>query len=273
MSWTEEIELRRELKTNTLGLASLARQKSRIRYLQDGDANTKFFHLQACHRKRKSYIPTFAHEGRTFTSEEAKSEAVFDYYNGLLGMRFRRLHRIDLDHLNLPRLDLQELAAPFTETEIARIVHECPPDRATGPDGFTARFYRSAWPVIKQDVCNTFEALWQQDWRSFDLLNDASMVLLRKNETPAGLRDYRPISLVHSFSKLVTKGLAMRLAPFMNGLVKQNQTAFIKGRRIHDNFRSVQLYCRWLHTRQHACILLKIDIAKAIRLRSLAVSS
>jgi hypothetical protein len=38
---------------------------------------------------------------------------------------------------------------------------------------------------------------------------------------------------------------------------------FIKGRRIHDNFRSVQLYCRWLHARRHACILLKIDIAKA----------
>lgn len=27
--------------------------------------------------------------------------------------------------------------------------------------------------------------------------------------------------------------------------------------------RSVQLYCRWLHARHHACILLKIDIGKA----------
>jgi hypothetical protein len=89
------------------------------------------------------------------------------------------------------------------------------------------------------------------------------MVLLRKKETPASLKDYRPISLIHSFGKLVKKGLAMRLAQFMDGLVRHNQTAFIKGRRIHDHFRSVQLYCRWLHSRQHACILLKIDIAKA----------
>lgn len=49
----------------------------------------------------------------------------------------------------------------------------------------------------------------------------------------------------------------------MDALVRGNQTAFIKGRRIHDNFRSVQLYCRWLHARRHACVLLKIDIAKA----------
>ena len=75
--------------------------------------NTKFFHLQACHRKRKNYIPTLVHEGHTFTSEEAKSEAVFDYYNALLGTRFHHSHRIDLERLNLPRLDLQALAEPL----------------------------------------------------------------------------------------------------------------------------------------------------------------
>jgi hypothetical protein len=252
------LELRHELKASTLGLASLsrtiARQKSRYRYLKDRNANTKFFHLQACHRKRKSYILTFLHEGRTFTTVEAKSEAIFDYYDAILGTRFRCLNRIDLDRLDLPRLDLEVLATPFTEAEVAKIVQECPPDRAPGPNGFTGRFYRAAWPVIKDDLCSTFNSLWQQDWRSFYLLNDASMVLLRKNETPANLRDYRPISLIHSFGKLVTKGLALRLAPFMSSLVRPKQTTFIKGRRIHDNFRSVQLYCRWLHARQHACI-------------------
>lgn len=92
------------------------------------------------------------------------------------------------------------------------------------------------------------------------------MVLLQKNETPAGLRDYRPISLIRSFSKLISKGLALRLAPFMDALVRANQTTFIKGRRIHDNFRSVQLYCRWLHARKYACILLKVDIARVFDL-------
>jgi len=89
------------------------------------------------------------------------------------------------------------------------------------------------------------------------------MVLLRKNDALAGLWDYRQISLIHNFSKLVSKGLALRLASFMDTLICANQTAFIKGRRIHDNFRSVQLYCWWLHARQQACILLKVDITKA----------
>ena len=61
----------------------------------------------------------------------------------------------------------------------------------------------------------------------------------------------------------MSKGLALRLAPFMGSLVRSNQTTFIKGRRIHDNFCSVQLYRHWLHVKHHSCILLKVDIAKA----------
>lgn len=89
------------------------------------------------------------------------------------------------------------------------------------------------------------------------------MVLLQKNMAPSGLKDYRPISLIHSVGKLFSKGLAMRLAPRMSELVQVNQTAFIKGRRIHENFRSVQLTCCWLHAKKSLAILLKVDLAKA----------
>lgn len=71
-----ELELRRDLKLNVLGLASLARtvarQRARIRYLREGDANTRFFHLQACHRRRKNYLASIQHEGQTFSEEEAQ---------------------------------------------------------------------------------------------------------------------------------------------------------------------------------------------------------
>lgn len=262
-----ELALRSDLKVMTLGLASLARtivrQKSRCRFLSEGDAKTRFFHLQNCHRWRKNYLHSFPHEGVLFSTDEAKSEAVFDYFNGVFGSRFQRSHSIDLERLDLPRLDLSDLAAEFTDDEITRAVMETPADRAPGPDGFTGRFFWAAWPVIKADVCAVFRALWAQDWCSFYLVNAANMVLLRKKDDLQGQRDYQPISLMHSFSKLFSKALALRLSPFMDRLVHANQTAFIHGRRIHDNFRSVQLYCRWLHAGRRPCILLKIDIAKA----------
>ena len=50
-----------------LGLSSLertmARQRSRIRQLSDGDANTAYFHLIARDRKQRSYIPALLVDG------------------------------------------------------------------------------------------------------------------------------------------------------------------------------------------------------------------
>lgn len=89
------------------------------------------------------------------------------------------------------------------------------------------------------DVVSAFNALWSLDSRSFHLLNDALMVLLRKNSAPTTLKDYRPICLMHSFSKLFAKCLARRLAPHLKEMVAPNQSALIKDRSIHDNFKSV----------------------------------
>jgi len=82
-------------------------------------------------------------------------------------------------------------------------------------------------------------------------------------ESGGSARALRPISLMHSFSKLFAKCLATRLAPKPKDIVAMNQSALIKGRAIHDNFRTVQLACRWLHSRKFPAVLIKIDIAKA----------
>jgi hypothetical protein len=89
------------------------------------------------------------------------------------------------------------------------------------------------------------------------------MVLLKKTDVPSGLKDYRLISLIHLVGKLFSKGLAMRLTPRMHVLVRTNQSAFIRGRQIHENFRTVQLTCKWLHANRCPSILLKVDLAKA----------
>jgi hypothetical protein len=104
------------------------------------------------------------------------------------------------------------------------------------------------------------------DFRSFHLLKEAVMVLLHKTQALAGLKDYRPISLIHSVGKLFSKTMALRLAPRMHEVIKINQSAFIQGRRIHEIFRTVQLSCRWLHVQHVSSVLLKIDLAKAFDL-------
>lgn len=146
---------------------------------------------------------------------------------------------------------------------IWQAIMDMPPDKAPGPDGFTGLFYHTAWPIIKNDIMRAFQAIWSVDSRSFYLVNQAYMLLLRKKKDVATVGDYRPISLIHSFAKLLTKVLACRLAPLMQSSVKPNQSAFIKTRLIHENYKAVQLTAKMLHRNKILSALLKVDIAKA----------
>jgi hypothetical protein len=61
----------------------------------------------------------------------------------------------------------------------------------------------------------------------------------------------------------VSKLLANRLAGKLPSLVSNSQSAFIKGRCIHDNFILVQQTAKALHRPKETRILLKLDITKA----------
>jgi hypothetical protein len=101
------------------------------------------------------------------------------------------------------------------------------------------------------------------DGRGFGKLNRALITLIPKKPDADSVGDFRPISLVHSFSKLFSKILANRLRPRLPELVSTNQSAFVKGRSLHDNFILVRQVARKINLRKQKGVLLKLDIARA----------
>jgi len=191
------------------------------------------------------------------------ADALYEYFNNIMGINFERSRSLNLAEIGVPTEDLSDLEAMFTEDEVRSVIQELPNDKAPGSDGLIGLFYKISWEIIKVDILNSFNAFWARDRRSFNHLNEAFMILLKKKAQPMEIRDYRPISLIHSFGKLITKCLSRRLAPYLDRLVMKNQSVFIKGRCIHDSFRQVQLTCRALHASRIPALLLKIDITKA----------
>ena len=105
--------------------------------------------------------------------------------------------------------------------------------------------------------------VWSRKFGNFHLLNSAYITLLPKKKDATSVKDYEPISLVHSFAKLVTKLMANRLAGHLDQMVSPNQSAFIKGQFILDNFMLVQHTTKFLHQQKQPRVLLKPDITKA----------
>jgi mannosylglycoprotein endo-beta-mannosidase len=104
-----------------------------------------------------------------------------------------------------------------------------PCNKSPGPDGFTWEFFRAYWSVVKVDVIAAVHAVFVGRDQAFGDLNCAFITLLPKKEGAIEIKDFRPISLVHSFAKLFAKLLAARLSPRMPDLISCNQSAFIKG--------------------------------------------
>lgn len=74
----QELDLRRRLKIRSTGLAAIEqatiRQRARLTNIHSGDANTKFFHIRASTRMRKSYIRCLHTNERVATAHNEKEK-------------------------------------------------------------------------------------------------------------------------------------------------------------------------------------------------------
>jgi hypothetical protein len=161
------------------------------------------------------------------TSHEDKAQVLLNFYSNLIGTSEQRGNSINLEAIGVQHHDLHMLDAPISK-EVWNTIKSLPSDKALGPDRFTKRFYKVCWTIIKEDIMAAVSAVWR-DFRNFRLLNSAYVTLLPKMEGAAQAKDFRPISLIHSFAKLITKILANRLVVRLEGMVSTNQSAFIKG--------------------------------------------
>jgi hypothetical protein len=118
----QEEWLRRELKRHCLRLASfertMARLRSRVKHLKEGDANTSFFHKHATSHRRKNFITKLVDGDRVATSQEDKQEIMFNFYENLIGHVVDRSLALNLEAFHRPGLDLSVLDLPITEGEV-----------------------------------------------------------------------------------------------------------------------------------------------------------
>jgi hypothetical protein len=101
---------------------------------------------------------------------------------------------------------------------------------------------------------------------NLDILNSDNVVLIPKKDDAESITYFHPISLIHSFAKIIVKLLALRLVPHMSSIISTAQSAFIKRKGIHDNFMSVRNATRRYHNSKQPTLFLKLDITKALDL-------
>lgn len=93
--------------------------------------------------------------------------------------------------------------------------------------------------------------------------NASFITLVPKVLDPSTLDNYRPISLIGSLYKIISKILAERLKKVISSVVSRVQTAFIAGRTIFDGPLILNETISWLRKTKSKAFIFKVDFEKA----------
>ena len=161
--------------------------------------------------------PIRVKEGGVSFFENRYKEALRDRPT-LDGVQFRSLREDDKVLLDR-KFDLEE---------IREAVWECEGNKNPGPDGFNFTFIKRFWDLLKGDIWRVLNEFYDNG-RLSKGVNSSFIALIPKVESPIGLNDFRPISLVGCIYKIIAKVLAARLRNVMHYLIEENQSAFVGG--------------------------------------------
>jgi hypothetical protein len=102
-------------------------------------------------------------DGVPVRSEDGMAQAIHAYFDSILGTPSSRSNTMNMDFLQLPRLDAVGLDCRFTEEEVWSTIKSLHLDKSPEPDGFTSRFFHATWDIVRPDFMAALEAFWCRD--------------------------------------------------------------------------------------------------------------
>ncbi|XP_058744347.1 uncharacterized protein LOC131616936 [Vicia villosa] len=146
--WDEEEQARKSMASKKIWLnlkikENMLIQKAKLKWLNDGDNNSKYFHRVLKDRRNRNHISNISTSGGLVESVKEVKEAVKTHFEE----KFKEeiYDRPTLDGIFLSSLSLEErsgLEDPFTELEVKEAVWNCDGSKSPGPDGFSLLFFK-----------------------------------------------------------------------------------------------------------------------------------
>ncbi|WRX16202.1 Reverse transcriptase domain - like 10 [Theobroma cacao] len=241
-------------------------QKSGVKWLVEGENNTRFFHMRVQKKRMKNYIFRIENNDGSIVEDQKllKSTAV-DYFANLLQADSSDNTKFNASLIPclLTDHDNDLLCAVPTMSEVKEAVFGIDKDSVAGPDGFSSLFYQHCWSIIANDLLYAVKDFFRGA-RLPKGVTSTTLILLPKKSDAIKWKDFRPISLCTVLNKIITKLLANRLSTVLPSLISENQSGFVKGRLISDNILLAQeLIGKLDYKSRGGNVVLKLDMMKA----------
>nr|GEX07781.1 hypothetical protein [Tanacetum cinerariifolium] len=168
--------------------------------------------------------------------EEDVGLQLVDHFKNFLGAEEDVFPIQDCNGLFIKKLDpiiSTSMIRHVLDEEIRDAMFGIKDDKVAALDGFTSKFFKKAWSIVRLDVCRAIREFFISG-KLLGELNANLISLVPKLKIPIRLSDYRLIACCNVVYKCISKVLTNRLKEGLNGLVDINQCAFIPGRQISN---------------------------------------
>ncbi|KAK8942463.1 hypothetical protein KSP39_PZI008699 [Platanthera zijinensis] len=240
-------------------------QRTKCKWLSDGDRNSSFFHAAATQRKHENRIHSLLLGDETVTEDSRIVQEFLQHFNARWGLPDEFPDAaLPLPNRTIDEVQAQILLSPITETEIKGAVFSFGRNKAPGFDGVTHSFFTHFWSFTTPDLMAAIyeffsTGIMDKNWK------DTIVMLIPKCAHPNKPEHYRPISLCSSIYKVAAKIIANRIKPLLGGLISVEQAAFVPSRLLSDHCIIAQELIHRLHTTEsrNGYMAIKLDMEKA----------
>ena len=127
--------------------------------------------------------------------------------------------------------------------EIRKAIASLKNGKSFGKDAIPGEIYKNNTETMTDILYEIFTEIYNNDTEIEDL-NEGLIVLLRKKGEKTKTDNYRPITLVNVIYKILAIIITRRIAPIMNILTDEKQTAYKSNRATTDVLSIIETYTR-----------------------------
>ena len=162
----------------------------------------------------------------------------------------------------IPVENAEDLTCRVSLGEIESTLKSFKKDRSPGPDEWPVEFYMHFFDLLGSDLLSAVD-LTRVSGIIPSSLNSTFIALIPKKDKPQTFADFRPISLCNLLYKLISKVIMVRVKPFLDSGISQEQYGFLKNRQIVDPIGIVQESLHSIKSKNPCAFILKLDLTKA----------
>ena len=155
------------------------------------------------------------------------------------------------------------LEEKITIKELEKALENTKPNKSPGLDGLTYEFYKNLSPKIQKDLIHVMNNTIEKQNLTY-LQKIGIITLIPKNGKDLNeIQNWRPITLLNTDYKLLTKIIATRLGQILPDIIDKNQVCSIKGRKIYHHTFLLRDLIQLHNNTKTPLYILNIDQEKA----------